>query len=607
MGDYLYSGEPSQGTNLDHGAIGNGRLIALVAPTGAIEWLCLPRFDSPSVFGNLLDRAKGGSFSFQTGGTERAGKSSYLTNTNVLRTVFDDGATAWELIDFAPRIPEGLGVRSPLALTRLLRPLRGAPRIRAIFDPKADYARAETRITIAEHTIEVSGGPVPMYLRSNIPYPYIVDRHEFTLSEPVAFCLSVERPSGPLSVPGVQRDLDVTVEGWRRWAKTCALPSFEPEAVLRSALCLKLHASQETGAIIAAATTSIPEAAGSGRTWDYRYCWLRDAAFVVEALRRLSHLSEGEEFLRYLLHVAELGPLQPVYGIGGERDLPEQKLEHLSGYDGSSVVRIGNAAAGQRQNDLMGEMVLCLETLYRDPRIVYDDLGPFWRLVERFVEDAIRAAPELDTGIWEFRSLLRPYTFSRAMCWAAIHRGAELAQRTGRFEVAARWSKIAETERHIVISRGYNETKGYFTQALDGHFPDASNLLLPSLGIIDAHDPRFLSTLDNYERELVRNGLMLRYRNPDDFGETTSAFTICSFWWAEALALSGRLDDAISVFRRTLSHANPLGLFSEDIEPETGRMLGNFPQSYAHVGLINAAMTIGDLMDARDGRIRAWM
>ncbi len=271
---------------------------------------------------------------------------------------------------------------------------------------------------------------------------------------------------------------------------TCALPTFAPGAVLRSALVLKLHQYHDT-----ATTTSIPEAIGTPRTWDYRYCWLRDAAFVVEALRRLSHLREGEEFLRYLRDVAEAGPLQPLYGIGGERDLREEELGHLAGFGGTGPVRIGNQAAEQVQNDLMGELILCLETLLTDPRLAHLHGGDYFPLVQRLVEEAIIAAPRLDTGIWEFRQLPRPYTFSRAMCWVAIQRGARLARHLGENAHAARWEKIAETEREIVLSRGYNKTKGMFTQVLDGEFADASLLLLPTLGLIDATDPRFVSTV----------------------------------------------------------------------------------------------------------------
>jgi GH15 family glucan-1,4-alpha-glucosidase len=405
----------------------------------------------------------------------------------------------------------------------------------------------------------------------------------------------------------VEDDLLRTVAGWRAWAKTCALPTFASTAVLRSALCLKLHVSEDTGAIIAATTTSIPEAMGTERTWDYRYCWLRDAAFVVEALRRLSHLAEGERFIAFLRRTVEAKGLQPVYGIDGEAELHEHMLPHLAGFGGNGHVRIGNAAYSQRQHDLMGEIVLCLETVLGDPRIFEDDPHSVFPLVRRLVEQAISAAGQPDTGIWEFRTQLRPYTFSRAMCWAALYRGSMIAHRLGHAEEAERWETLARTEREVILSRGYSESLGFFTQALDGEFPDAANLLLPTIGIIDARDPRFVSTVTAYEKRLVENGLMLRYRNLDDFGETTSAFTICSFWWAEALALIGRLEDAVALFERLLSHANPVGLFSEDIDPVSGAMLGNFPQAYTHVGLIHAAMTIGELLEARDGRVRAWV
>ncbi len=435
---------------------------------------------------------------------------------------------------------------------------------------------------------------------------YVAGKHGFTLDGPVFLSLSYGA-APPMTLSRVLQELELTTEGWHRWAKTCGLPLFKPEMVLRSALCLKLHAFEDTGAIIAAATTSIPEAMGTQRTWDYRYCWLRDAAFVVEALRRLSHLREGERFLRYLRNVAEAGPLQPLYGIDGNPSAPEEILGHLAGFGGQGPVRIGNAAVSQRQHDLTGELVLCLETLLRDPRLVHneEDLR-FFPLVRRLVEEAIILAPQADTSIWEFRSLLRNYTFSRAMCWVAIHRGAVIAARFQEASLASAWENIAAREQEILLERGFSQSLGFFTQTLDGSFPDASMLLLPTLGLLDPRDPRFLSTLDHYGENLTEAGLMMRYRNDDDFGAPSSSFTICSFWWAEALALAGRLEEAIEVFERLCAFANPVGLFSEDIDPSTGRLLGNFPQAYTHVGLINAAITISELLEARDGRVRAW-
>ena len=592
---------------LDHGAIGNGRLIALIAPTTAIEWLCLPRFDSPSVFAALLDRERGGRFQFLADGAEVRGRASYLANTNVLRTELASGDARWEVLDFAPRVPQAGGrFDTPLEVIRVVRPLAGTPRVTIDFSPRPDYGRAAGRLLATQYGVEVLDAGAPMHLYSNVPGDLICGKGEIFIRQPLYFLLSYGHRVHPPTEAEITALLEETVRGWRMWSKTCALPSFAAEHVLRSALCLKLHAYVDTGAIIAAATTSIPEAIGTPRTWDYRYCWLRDAAFVVEALRRLSHLNEGERFIGFLRDVADAGPLQPLYGVAGERNLTELVLDHLTGFAGTGPVRIGNAAAEQQQNDLNGELILCLQALLSDPRLVVDRPDEFFPLIERLVEQAILLAPLADTGIWEFRTLPRHYTFSRAMCWAAIDRGALIAGRFGRRDLAARWAAIATEEREIVLRRGFNARLGCFTQALDGEHGDAANLLFPSIGLVDARDPRFLATLDYYGKHMTRGGLMQRYTNLDDFGATTSAFTICSLWWAEALALAGRLDEAIEVFERVVAHANPLGLFSEDIEPETGRLLGNFPQAYTHVGLIHAAMTIGALRDARDGHVRAW-
>lgn len=592
--------------HLNHGIIGNGSLLALISPSSAIEWLCLPRFDSPSVFARLLDASAGGVFRILFSGEEVPGDMTYLPNTNILRTRFTNGDGAWELIDFAPRLPRGWGEEAPIRLTRLLRPLGGRIRLSIDFDPRLDYARGSTQALTHHDCIEVRGRGGPIFLQTNLPLTYVAEKQEFTLDGPVFLSLSYGTPPS-ITLAKVLQELELTTEGWRRWAKTCALPLFKPEMVLRSALCLKLHAFEDTGAIIAATTTSIPEAMGTERTWDYRYCWLRDAAFVVEALRRLSHLREGERFLRYLRNVAEAGPLQPLYGIDGNPSAPEEILGHLAGFGGQGPVRIGNAAVDQKQHDLMGELVLCMETLLRDPRLVHNEEDlQFFPFVRRLVEKAIALAPLPDTSIWEFRSLLRNYTFSRAMCWAAVHRGAAIARRFDETSLASAWETIAAREQELILEHGFNARLGFFTQTLDGAFPDASLLLLPTLGLIDPKDPRFLSTLDHYGRELTAEGLMMRYRNEDDFGAPTSTFTICSFWWAEALALAGRLEEAVEVFDRLCTFANPVGLFSEDVDPSTGRLLGNFPQAYTHVGLINAAITISELIEARDGKVRAW-
>jgi GH15 family glucan-1,4-alpha-glucosidase len=589
---------------LHHGAIGNGRVLALVAPDTSIDWLCLPRFDSPSVFARLLDQERGGSWAFKPVEDWKA-TAGYVRNTNVIRTEIVTADGRLEIFDFAPRLAQGLKIDAPVEICRLVRPLEGTPRLRVHFDPRPDYARADIEVVVGGQGLEVVGGPTRLYLASNVPAPYILEGAAIRIDRPTFFSLSAGKPSTIGSSPDAETALEQTIRGWRTWAKTTNLPTFAADSVLRSALCLKLHAFSDTGAIIAAATTSLPEALGSGRTWDYRFCWLRDAAFVVEALRRLSHLSEGEAFVRFLRDMADSGPLQPLYGITGKRDLFEETVPALSGYDGIGPVRIGNAAYIQRQHDVTGEMVLCLETILTDPRIVWEDpsLAP---LLERLVEEAIVSYDQVDTGLWEYRTIPKHYTFSKAMCWVAAHRGAELAAFLGEQANADRWQVWADKIRPEILKRAYNEELGYFTQAFDGQFPDASNLLLPSIGLVEPGDPRFRSTVRAYERLLAPDGLMLRYKHEDDFGDTTSAFSICSFWWVEALAMMGEVEEAVALFRRLEKYANPLGLFSEDIDPKTGALLGNFPQAYTHVGLIHAAITIGDHLEAKHGSYRPW-
>lgn len=591
---------------LDHGVIGNGSLIALVHPDSGVDWLCLPRFDSPSVFARLLDEDKGGVWRFEHKGQAVRGRMKYVRNTNVLLTRFEVGDDAWEVFDFAPRIPDGLRHRTPLRMIRLVRPLRGKPRLTMRFDPRPDYARADISLVPIDHGVSIEGGHVPLTLHSNLPAPYVAAGSEFSLDRERYFVLTCGSLHMPIHLDEVHRDLDLTIAGWRQWAQESQLPGFADKSVLRSALCLKLHAYGETGATIAAATTSVPESLGEPRTWDYRYCWLRDSAFTVEALRRLAHYQEGRNFMQFIADVAEGGPLQPLYGIGGERELTEYSLDHLAGFEGTKPVRVGNQAAEQLQTDLMGEVVLCLRTLLTDARVELRDPTSWMPLVERMVAESIAAFTVPDLGIWEYREGPLLHTFSRAMCWAAVHHGAAIAEHFGQDELAETWRSEAASMQATTLERGYNEELGMFTQVFDGIHADAANLLLPAIGLLPATDPRFLSTLEQYRERLVRGVGVMRYVHTDDFGDPKSAFTICSFWWIEALALAGFLDEAIETFERLNTHANALGLFSEDVDLATGRLLGNFPQAYTHVGLINAATTIGTLLRVRDGRLHAW-
>ncbi|MFT4539603.1 MAG: GH15 family glucan-1,4-alpha-glucosidase [Planctomycetota bacterium] len=592
--------------SLEHGVIGNGCLIALVHPDTGFDWLCMPRFDSPSIFGRILDEDRGGTWRFTSNGKPVKGKTSYVRNTNVLFTRFDDGENAWELFDFMPRVPDGLRCKTPLQVIRLLRPVRGAPRLAVDFDPRPNYGLVKPRIIPGQHCISFESELHSYKLFSNIPAPYVINGQPFTLDRERYFVLTCGSDPAPQHLDEVHRELDLTIAGWRQWVQQSSTPQFADDLVLRSALCLKLHSYSETGAIIAAATTSIPEAIGEPRTWDYRYCWLRDSVFTVEALRRLAHFQEGRNFMQFVMDVAESGPLQPLYGIGGERDLPEIELEHLAGYKGTKPVRVGNEAASQLQTDLMGEVILCLRTMLIDERTDFATPQTWFPLIQRLVKESIESFDTPDLGIWEYREGPMLHTFSRAMCWAAVHHGAALATHFGHDDIAKDWQSIADGMRERVLTEGYNDELGMFTQTLNGTQADAAILLLPSIGLVEATDPRFLSTLDNYKEILVRGNGVMRYVHEDDFGSPSSTFTICSFWWVEALALAGRLEEAIEMFHKVSSQSNPLGLFSEDVDVKTGELLGNFPQAYTHVGLINAAMTIGTVLQARNGRFHGW-
>jgi GH15 family glucan-1,4-alpha-glucosidase len=591
---------------LNQAVIGNGNMIGLVAPDSGVDWLCMPRFDSPSVFARLLDQEKGGTWRFLPSGKVQQGQMRYVRNTNVLVTRFEDETGAWDLFDFMPRIPDGLRHKTPYRFVRLLRPVRGRPRVKMEFDPRPDYGREQPKLMQAENGLRFQGCGQPHMLTSNLPTDYILNGNEFAVDLPRFFVLDYGIHSESQHIDEVNRDLDLTIAGWRMWVQNSNLAGFADDQVIRSSLCLKLHAYNNTGAIIAATTTSIPESIGEPRTWDYRYCWLRDSVFTVEALRRLAHFQEGRNFLRFVLDVAENGPLQPLYGIGGERSLEEFELPHLAGYQNTQPVRIGNAAAEQLQTDLMGEVVLCLRSMMLDPRVDFREPRVWLPLLKRMVQESIDAFLVPDLGIWEYRGEPLLHTFSRAMCWAAVHHGAEVAEGLEEPELAAQWRVTAAEMHQEILKRGYNKDLGMFTQTFDGDEADAANLLLPSIGLIAPTDELFINTLDSYRELLVRERGVMRYVHDDDFGAPTSTFTICSFWWIEALALAGRLEESIEMFQRVTSHANPLGLFSEDVDAKTGELLGNFPQAYTHVGLINAAMTIGTLLRAEEGNFHAW-
>lgn len=578
---------------LNHAAIGDGRTVALVRPGGKIDWLCMPRFDGPSVFAGLLDPERGGHFDILPASDKYEVRAAYTRNTNVVRHEVHMSEGSYQLIDFMPRYASGDELSTPLEVHRLITPLSGRPRIRVDFEPRPDYARAKPRLLHHDRGVVVEGDRVPFFLTGDIGADVILQKRDFVLDRPTSLVFSYGRPA-PRGTHYVQAARARTERTWRRWVKRCALPGLASEHIIRSALALRLFVYEGTGAIIAAATTSIPEERGTGRTWDYRFCWMRDAWFVVTALRTLGQLEEAEGFGRFIQDL--LGPdrpeLQPLYGVAGETELPELILDTLSGFDGVGPVRIGNAAAGHLQTDVFGEACASLVDLALDPRVDAIDPEQLRADIPHLVERALAYEGQPDAGIWEFRTFLNVHTFSQAMIWVAISKGAKWAESVGEHKWATEWSQRAKNLKARILREGYSESLGMFTQTYNGRFPDATSLLLPSLGLIRGNDPRMESTLVEYEKRLSRGGLMRRYINEDDFGVSGSAFTICSFWWVQALARAGRVGEARALFDRLLCYANDFGLFSEDLDPHSGEPLGNFPQAYTHVGVILAAFDL---------------
>jgi GH15 family glucan-1,4-alpha-glucosidase len=573
----------------DLGLIGNCQLSALVRRDGAIVWSCMPRFDSPPVFGALLDEEGGGRFAIQPAGRER-GAQRYLENTNVLETRFETPEGAFRVVDFAPRFFQYERSFRPTKLVRIVEPLSGSPRIRVECDPVLGWSRRRPARDRGSHHVGYQGFGVELRLTTDAPLSYL-EGEPFALTSKKHFVLAwgepVEEPLEPLC----DRFLRETTRYWRTWVKRCDIPPHYQDEVIRSALALKLHCFEDTGAIVAAMTTSLPEAPGSGRTWDYRYCWLRDAFYTLGALRLLGQFEEREQFLEFLLNVASSSPdldLRPLYRIDGKSDLQERVEASWPGYAGHGPVRVGNAAALHEQHDVFGELVLALTPLFVDARFRDQATPRALDLVARLARRAVKVAGQPDAGIWEYRKEWRPQTFSTLMCWGAADRMRRIAE-LHRPELVDEFDQAASRLRAEILSNAVDPTRGCLVADYGGVEVDAALLQAVTLRLLPTDDPRLLATVDAVRGDLTLHGWLRRYRTHDDFGVPAVAFTLCTFWLVEALARLGRLSEAREMMQLLRQVDAPLGLLSEDLDPVTGAMWGNFPQAYSHVGLIHAA------------------
>ena len=625
----------------DYGLIGNMRTCALVGKNGAIDWLCLPHFDSPSAFGALLDAEQGGRFSIAPSDAAYAGayaeRQLYLPDTNVLITRFADANSSVDLVDYMP-VGAELDEDGHYRIIRRVEALRGTTKLRVCCQPAFDYARDP-------HTVHLeAGGAVfrTKALKLGLTGPVrfeasgdgsAVAEFELKAGESAVFCLRVLRSveteeegtgNEPLGMPLSDADERAlyaeTVGFWRRWLSQSTYTGRWRESVHRSALVLKLLTFQPTGAIVAAPTTSLPEVIGGSRNWDYRYTWIRDAAFTLYGLLRIGFTDEVTAFIGWLRERCEKcaqgeTPLQIVYGIDGRRQLDEHELPHLDGYRGSKPVRIGNGAADQLQLDIFGEL---LDAVY-----LYDKYGTpishaFWEELRGYADWVCENWDRTDEGIWEVRSEQQHFVYSKLMCWVALDRALRLADKRSLPAPRMRWLETRDRIYTEIMARGYSERRGAFVQAFESDHLDASNLLMPLVFFVGPNDPRMLATLDATlkspdEGGLTIDALVYRYdtEHVDDGlgGQEEGAFNLCTFWLVEALARAGRTDPARlerahTMFEKMLGYSNHLGLFSEETSPR-GEALGNFPQAFSHLGLISAAFNLDRTLDGRDQPGRA--
>jgi GH15 family glucan-1,4-alpha-glucosidase len=581
--------------NLNLGLIGNGGFGALIDAMGRVVWGCVPTFDGDPAFCALLQpHIDGGDWTVQLEDFDRV-EQHYIGNTAVLRTVlFDRHGGAVEMIDFAPRWRQLGRFYRPVMLMRHLRPLAGSPRVRMRLRPLCDWGSRVPERSWGSNHMRFLLGEMTWRLTCDAPLRLVRDELPFLLDRELHFVLGPDETLTQPIAAFVRGAEQQTVQYWREWVRSLSIPLEWQDAVIRSAITLKLCQYEDTGAIVAALTTSIPEAPNTVRNWDYRYCWLRDAAFVVRALNRLGATRTMEEYIRYIsnLVAGDDSSLQPVYGIGFEATLAEDEVPSLAGYRGMGPVRRGNLAWLQKQHDVYGSVVLASTQLFFDQRLEHPgDVAMFERL-EPLGERAFALHDQPDAGLWEFRGRAHVHTYSSVMCWAACDRLARIAARFGLQERMTYWSGRAATIRERVLRESWNDARGHFADAFGGERLDASLLLLADLGFVAADDPRFIATVEAIGRDLRRGDALFRYIAADDFGTPETSFTICTFWYIDALAAIGRRDEARVLFESLLSRRNPLGLLSEDLAFDNGEAWGNFPQTYSHVGLIIAAMRL---------------
>ncbi len=580
--------------NLDYGIIGNCQSAALISKHGSLDWCCLPNFDSYSVFAKILDADIGGSFEIMVSDDYEISQK-YIHKTNILVTEFNNGKDIFEFIDFMPRYKNEDGTfYAPSDIVRYVKLVSGTPKFRVKYDPKLEYAMGKTDIEVKSDFIKSITNEEKydtLYLYSNLSFEDIINSEEIVLKDHAYFLISYHEKILKQSLERCYLKMQRTRVYWLNWCENTTSYKHYNDQILRSALVLKLLSYEKSGAVLAAATTSLPETIGEVRNWDYRFCWIRDASMVIKVISDLGHKRLAQRFLQFIIDIIpdKDEKIQIMYGINGERKLTEKTLDHLSGYKGSKPVRIGNAAYHQKQNDIYGILMNVIYQQFVKFDCDLDNSESLWTISKSIVHIVNVNWEKPDKGIWEFRTEERHFTFSKLLCWVAVDRAIKIGELINKTDNREKWIKLRDKIYNDIYENAWNEEVQAYTQSYGSADLDASTLLMESYGFIDAKDPRFISTVRATEKELCNDGLMYRYKNKDDFGLPSSSFTICSFWFINSLYKIGEQEKAKKLFDQLLSYSNHLGLFSEDIDFKTKRLLGNFPQAYSHLALIETA------------------
>ena len=581
--------------NLDYGIIGNCRSAALISKKGSLDWCCLPEFDSSSIFAKILDEKIGGSFEILVDDSYTI-EQKYIPKTAILVTSYSDGNNSFEVQDFMPRYyQERGGYHAPPEIIRYIRYISGKPVFRVLYNPKLEYAMGTTNTYVKENFIASLTHEVKFdtfFLYTSFDKEMVLAQQDIVLENDGYFLLGYNEKILLPSLERVYLELERTKVYWLNWSnRTPTYKKYDAE-IKRSALTLKMLSYDKSGAVLAAATTSLPETIGEVRNWDYRFCWIRDASMVIKVVSQLGHKNIAKRYLQFIIDLIpdKDEKLQIMYGINKEKKLTEETLDHLEGYKGSKPVRIGNAAYKQRQNDIYGILMDVIYTQLEKFSTEIENGEELWGITKGIVWIVGKHWKEADKGIWEFRTEDRHFTFSKVLCWTAIDKAIKVAEFFGKQRKLAKWKALEKEIREDIHQNAWNEEKQAFTQSYGSNHLDASVLLMESYGFIDAKDPKYVSTVLAIEKELSNDGLLYRYKNEDDFGLPSSSFTICTFWFINSLFKIGHEEKAMRHFDRLLSYSNHLGLFSEDIDFKTKRLLGNFPQAYSHLALIECAM-----------------